>query len=82
LNYLSQHSQNAVQLVELFAFLNPDEIRIDYLKHGRSGFNDDLVSLFKDDVMLVNCLAALESCSLVKVSGTATVLPFIVWFSL
>jgi tetratricopeptide (TPR) repeat protein len=73
LQVLLKQNPNAVRLLQLFAFLDPDEIRVDYLKRGRAAFTSELATVFENEVTLVNSLADLESCSLIKVTTNHTV---------
>jgi len=65
---LESLSEDSVHLLELFTYLDPEGIRLDYLQDGKKGLPGELRNVFENDIRLLDCLTALERCSLVKVS--------------
>ena len=64
---LKAKSPSSVLLVQLFAFMNPDEILVEFLKEGRTGFGPKLEEIFSNGDLLNDSLFALQEFSLVRV---------------
>jgi len=64
---LHRLSSNAIKLIQILAFLNPDEILIEFLKAGSTGLLPEYQHLFNTDFVLRQSLRDLESCSLLRV---------------
>ena len=64
----------SIHLLELFAFLYSDEIRLDYLQDGKNGLSGELRDVFEDGILLLDNLTALEGCSLIKLSPSRDVI--------
>ena len=64
---LKINSTNAIQLIELLAFLNPDEILIEFLKAGNMGLQPELKLIVNNDFFLRQSLHDLERYSLIRV---------------
>ena len=58
---------NSIKLIELLAFLNPDEILMEFLKAGYMGVGPELKSILSDDFFLRQSIRDLECYSLVRV---------------
>lgn len=63
---LTRLSADAIQLAELFAFLSPDEIFVEFLEAGQTGLNSVLRSLLENKFAFVKALSELVSLSLIK----------------
>ena len=59
----------AAQLLNLFAFLNPDEILLEFLEVGKAGLSDDLNTLIGDIFEFNEALGNLEQFSLIRRQG-------------
>lgn len=66
---LKQTAPGAIQLIRLFAFLDPDEIPLDYLQAGADGLRDELQQIIKTGGQLDECVAALRALSLVRTNS-------------
>jgi len=64
---LHRLSPNAIKLIQILAFLNPDEILIEFLKAGKTGLLPEFQHLFNTDFVLRQSLRDLEGCSLLRV---------------
>src|SRR5579859_3952387 len=60
-----QCGTQAAILLRLFAFLNPDEIQIEFLKAGRAGLGDEIRQIIESRYTLHGCLALLQQFSLI-----------------
>src|SRR5205814_1658519 len=67
LERLKVSNRNAIKLVELMAFLNSDEILIEFLKAGNTELQSELKNIVNNDFFLRQCLYDLESYSLIRV---------------
>jgi tetratricopeptide (TPR) repeat protein len=67
LQCLHRESPTAVKLMELLAFLNPDEILVKFLTSGSSGLCLESQAIFHNDFVLTENMKALETFSLIKV---------------
>jgi tetratricopeptide (TPR) repeat protein len=67
LDQLKTTDANAIKLIELLAFLNPDEILIEFLKAGNMGLPPELKLIVNNDFFLRQSLRELESYSLIRV---------------
>ena len=67
-NYIKEIAQCpvAVQLLQLLAFLNPDEIMLEFLAAGANRLNPDLRALIANEIKLDEALRLLERFSLIK----------------
>ena len=63
---IREESEGAATLLQLFAFLNPDQILIDFLERGANGLNDALRSIISNPIELSKALLILEKFSLIK----------------
>jgi len=63
---VAKRNANAVQLLQLFAFLNPDDILTDFLRTGKEALDHDLQVLVQNDVGLNDALFMLERFSLIR----------------
>ena len=59
-------SPDAVLLLQLLAFLNPDLILVEFLQAGSNGLDENLRNLLNDDVELEEALRVLQQFSLIK----------------
>ena len=62
----------AIDLLQYLAFLNPDEILLDFLKDGIEALPSKIRALINDNLRRVEILNALESFSLIRVFGEGT----------
>ena len=60
---------NAIALIQYLAFLNPDEILLDFLKDGIGALPSRIQVLIENSLRRVESLNALESFSLIRVFG-------------
>ena len=60
---------NAIALIQYLAFLNPDEISLDFLKDGIEALPSRIQVLIENNLRRVESLNALESFSLIRVFG-------------
>jgi len=67
LQRLQSSSPNAFDLIQYFAFMNPDEILVDFIKEGIEIFPLNVQELFNNRVRWVKALKELEKFSLVNV---------------
>jgi tetratricopeptide (TPR) repeat protein len=58
----------SIVLVQFLVFQNPDEILLDFLKAGAAGVHLELQQIIENNLLLRECLTALEGYSLVRVS--------------
>jgi NB-ARC domain len=65
-NEIRNNNPRAAQLFRLLAFLNPDGVRIEFLKSGTKGMDDDLERVVSDDVEFLEALLSFETLSLIK----------------
>lgn len=63
---IEQNNRTASKLLQLFAFLNPDGILIDFLEAGKGGLESDLQEVISDSDILFEALSELERFSLVQ----------------
>ena len=63
----------AAQLLNLFAFLNPDEILVEFLEAGKDGLPDPLNMLVGDLFEMNKALGILEQFSLIRRSGSGRI---------
>jgi tetratricopeptide (TPR) repeat protein len=63
---VAKRNASAAQLLQLFAFLSPDDILIDFLRIGKEALNHDLQALVQMDIDLNDALFMLERFSLIK----------------
>ena len=69
---LKQISPTSITLIQLFAFLNPDEILIEFLVAGKAGLDTEIREVLDDELMWQDCLDALQMFSLIRVWGDGT----------
>ena len=67
LDRLKTTNTNSIKLINLLAFLNPDEILIEFLKAGNLGLEPELKLIVNDDFILRQSLDNLERYSLIRV---------------
>lgn len=60
---------NSKALIGLLAFLNPDEIHLEFLRAGSPGLYSELASIVNDDSLLQETLRDLESYSLIRIEN-------------
>jgi hypothetical protein len=61
-----QCGSQAATLLRLFAFLNPDEIQIEFLKEGRAGLREEIRQVIDSRYYILHgCLALLQQFSLI-----------------
>ena len=63
---VKERNTDAAQLLNLFAFLNPDEILIEFLEAGRAALTESLNTLIGDSFNLNTALEILEQFSLIR----------------
>ena len=68
----SRLSPGARELVDLLAFLNPDEILLEFIQAGRSGLSESLMRMVDDKYSLTKALGELQSLSLIKIWDRGT----------
>jgi tetratricopeptide (TPR) repeat protein len=56
----------AAKLLELFVFLNPDEILIEFLRAGQGGLNDQLREIIHDELIFHESIGLLRQFSLIR----------------
>jgi tetratricopeptide (TPR) repeat protein len=61
-------SPSAVRLAELVAFLNPDEVLIEFLEECKSALDTDLKAIVENKIAFVKASSELQSLSLIRVS--------------
>lgn len=66
LQKLQKEGPNATKLLTLFAFLNPDEILIEFLQSGSAGLDEPLKSLIMNNCALNELLTSLADFSLIR----------------
>ena len=66
---VKERNTDAAQLLNLFAFLNPDEILIEFLDAGRAGLPESLNTLIGDSFNFYTALEILEQFSLIRRPG-------------
>ena len=66
---LAESYSVAASLLAYLAFMNPDEVLVDYLKDGATGFPQALQSSISDPFEWNQALSALEEFSLIRVFG-------------
>ena len=64
---LAAINPSSIKLIQLLAFMNPDEILIEFLKAGNTGVWPELKSILNNDFFLRQSLRDLECYSLVRV---------------
>ena len=64
---LDRLETNSIKLMKLLAFLNPDEILIEFLKAGNTGLHSELKLIVNNDFFLRQSFGDLESYSLIRV---------------
>jgi len=63
---VKNQNPNAVQLLKLLAFLNPDEILVEFLEVGKGGLPEPFNTLVGDALELYTALGDLEQFSLIR----------------
>jgi tetratricopeptide (TPR) repeat protein len=63
-----EFGMQAIELLQLFVFLNPDGILIDFLRSGREGLSDERREIIEDDFVFEESLKSLHELSLVGLS--------------
>jgi tetratricopeptide (TPR) repeat protein len=63
---IRNRSQDAIQLLTLFAFLNPDDILVEFVQAGKEGLDEHLRSLIADPCVFDELLALLSNFSLIQ----------------
>jgi tetratricopeptide (TPR) repeat protein len=63
---LQNSNPDALQLLTLFAFLNPDQILVDFLQAGKKGLGEQLEDLIADPYILHEMLTSLSNFSLIQ----------------
>ena len=66
LEFVEREMQIALKFLELFSFLNPDNISLDFLKEGQSAFEPEMEEMLADNLKFAEVLIGLERFSLVK----------------
>ena len=66
---LKKLSHSSISLLQLLAFLNPDEILLEFLLSAKEGLTMELRSLLDNNVRLRESLQSLRGFSLVRVWG-------------
>jgi tetratricopeptide (TPR) repeat protein len=64
---LKSEGGHYTEFIRLLAFLNPDEILVEYLQAGAQGLTEPLQDVVDSSVKLTECIDALETYSLVRV---------------
>jgi hypothetical protein len=64
----------AAQLLNLFAFLNPDEILVEFIQAGRDGLPESLKTIIADAFDLSKALGELEQYSLIRRPGDGRII--------
>ena len=67
LTRLKSEFPSAISLISLLAFLNPDEIDVEFLRAGCDGLEPELRALLDDDFKLHQPLFALQTFSLIRI---------------
>ena len=65
---LTRDHPAAISLLQLFAFLDPSGILVEFLEAGVSGLRSELRALVSDGPVFQSALLALEKCCLIKLS--------------
>jgi tetratricopeptide (TPR) repeat protein len=63
---VKNRNPHATELLNLFAFLNPDEILVEFLEVGQGGLSEPIKILMGDALELYNALGDLEQYSLIR----------------
>ena len=63
--FIKKHHPNSAKLLQLFAFLNPDLILLEFIQAGSRALADDIKELLSDPVALAEALINLEKFVLV-----------------
>ena len=71
---VKDRNPDAAQLLNLFAFLNPDEILVEFLEAGRDGLPEPLKNLIADTFEFPNALGELEQYSLIRRPGDGRII--------
>src|SRR5271170_1348308 len=66
---VKKRNPDAAQLLKLFAFLNPDEILVEFLEDGKAGLPEPLNTLIGDSFEFNKALGDLEQFSLIRRPG-------------
>jgi hypothetical protein len=66
LERLRERNTDAIDLLNLFAFLNPDEILLEFLEAGRDGLDEPVRRLLGNDCDFAEALSALGSFSMIR----------------
>jgi tetratricopeptide (TPR) repeat protein len=61
-----KNDHSAAKLLQLFAFLNPDGILIEFLQAGINAFDDSLRTVLSNQIEMAKALIELENLSLIK----------------
>lgn len=67
LKRLKEEGGNSTELIRLLAFLNPDEILVNYLKAGAQGLKEQLRDIVDNQFKLTECIDTLATFSLIGV---------------
>ena len=71
---VKDRNPGAVQLLNLFAFLNPDEILVEFLEAGRDGLSEPLKTMIADTFEFPKALGELEQYSLIRRPGDGQII--------
>ena len=66
LEFVERDMQIALKFLELFSFLNPDNISLDFLKEGQGAFEPEMEEMLADNLKFAEVLIGLERFSLAK----------------
>jgi tetratricopeptide (TPR) repeat protein len=72
LQILEETNTDAIQLVQLMSFLNPDGILVDFLDTGKDGLSADLRPIVSNKIRFYEAVAALERFSLIGRQGSGS----------
>jgi tetratricopeptide (TPR) repeat protein len=70
INAVQRTNPNSIRLLQLLAFLNPDEVLVDFLKAGTSGLEPKLKDIIDNESDFSSCLHVLETFSLIRVQAS------------
>lgn len=65
----ARNGPQAVALLRLLAFLNPDGVLIDFLRSGRRGLDDSLREIIDDELVFQNSLELLHRYAVIRLWG-------------
>lgn len=63
---LERNNSDAIKLMKLLAFLNPDGILVDFLEAGKNGLSPELQEILSDRYRFYEALSELESFSIIR----------------